>query len=351
MPLAIIFCLAVAYIITPFVRRLSLRFGIVDIPRDGRRMHKSAVPLAGGAGMIAAFLFSLAVFGGRGAARPFPLAIFCLICGVYGLLDDKYALPVYAKLSFQLSVGSCTALVLARAEAFSLFGHTVSIGAISVPATALWVAFMMNAVNLTDGVDGLCAGTCAVSAACLSLLLFMNGEHEYALFAAALSGACLGFLFHNRAPAGVFMGETGSAFLGFALAVLSLPLFSAEVRAPLAAVIPALMLPLCEAAGSFLRRAERGRNPFAPDKEHMHHVLFARLGSAPAVCAVMYAFALAYALAGLLYGRSAVASFMIFALATVAMRALLRRGATLLPPPQRARRAEYRGRQGRRRAQ
>ena len=340
MPAAIIFGLTVTFIITPFVRRLSFAAGVVDIPRDGRRMHKSTVPLAGGAGMIAAFLFSLAVFSGQGAARPFPLAVFCFLCGVYGLLDDKYALPAFAKLALQLSLGLCASLVLGRAEAFSVFGYTCAFGAFSVPATALWVTFMMNAVNLTDGMDGLCAGTSAVSAACLSILLFLRGHSAYALFAAALAGA----------PAKIFMGETGSAFLGFALAVLSLPLFSAESCAPLPSVLPAFLLPLCEAAGSFMRRAERGKNPFAPDKEHMHHVLFARLGSAPAVCAVMYALALVGAIAALIYERAPAVALLLLAAATVCMRLMLSRTSTLSLRRRREPRAECRGRQGQRRA-
>ncbi len=323
LPEAIILGLILSFIITPFVRCLALKAGIVDIPRDGRRMHKSAVPLAGGAGMIAAFLLSLAFFGGQLGARPLPLAVFCLLCGGYGLLDDKFALPALAKLAFQLFMGACVALVLGRIEELSVFGYTISLGALSVPATALWVVFMMNAVNLTDGMDGLCAGTSAVSAACLSLLLFAHGEPVYALLAASLSGACLGFLLHNRAPAKIFMGETGSAFLGFALAVLSLPLFSRGVSAPLAAVLPAFLLPLCEAVGSFLRRAERGKNPFAPDKEHMHHVLFARFGSVPAVCAVMYAFSLICALSALEYENSRAFAVLLFAAAVVLMRLML----------------------------
>jgi UDP-GlcNAc:undecaprenyl-phosphate GlcNAc-1-phosphate transferase len=286
-------------------------------------MHKSAVPLAGGAGMIAAFLILLAVFGGQFVAHPFPLAVFCFLCGVYGLLDDKLALPAIAKLAFQLFIGACVSLVLGRIEAISLFGYITYLGSLSVPATALWVAFMMNAVNLTDGMDGLCAGTSAVSAACLSLLLWSHGESAYALFAAALSGVCLGFLFHNRAPAKIFMGETGSAFIGFALAVLSLPLFSRGAGAPLAAVLPAFLLPLCEALGSFLRRAERGKNPFAPDKEHMHHILFARFGSVPAVCAVMYTFALVCAFSALAYERNRALAVLLFAAAAVLMRIML----------------------------
>jgi UDP-GlcNAc:undecaprenyl-phosphate GlcNAc-1-phosphate transferase len=272
------------------------------------------------------------------------------MCGAYGFIDDKYALPVYAKLAFQLASGVAASLVLGRIEAFSLFGSTVLTGALSAPLTALWVAFMMNAVNLTDGLDGLCAGTSAVSAACLSLLHFAAGNLPYALFSAALSGGCLGFLFHNIAPAKIFMGETGSAFLGFMLAVLSLPLFSREVHSPLAAVLPAFLLPLCEAAGSFLRRAEKGKNPFAPDKEHMHHVLFARLGSAPAVCAVMYALALVGAIAALIYERAPAVALLLLAAATVCIRLMLSRTSTLSLRRRREPRAECRGRQGQRRA-
>ena len=320
MPAAIIVGLFFSLIITPFVRRLSLRFGILDVPRDGRRMHKRAVPLAGGAGMICAFVLSLALFGDGGGISPFPLAVFCFLCGAYGLADDKLALPVFAKLALQGFFALLASLALVRAEAFGFFGRTVSLGALSVPLTALWIVFMMNAVNLTDGADGLCAGTSAVSAACLAVLLFLHGCGNTAFFAAALSGACLGFLFHNRAPAKIFMGETGSAFLGFALAVLALPLFSSENPAPLAAVAPAFLFPLGEAASSFLRRAAKGKNPFAPDKSHMHHRLFARGLSVPLVCAVLYSFSMLCALCSLFYEERRALALAFFSLAVVFIR-------------------------------
>ena len=349
LPEAMILGLAISFIITPFVRRLSLRARILDVPHDGRRMHKNAVPLAGGSGIIAAFLLSSALFFTGNFAH---LAVFCILCGIYGLLDDKQAFPVWAKLAFQLSAGVGASLVLGRIEEISAFGKGISLGVFSVPLTALWIAFMMNAINLIDGMDGLCAGTSAISAACLSLLHFARGNMAYALFAAALSGSCLGFLFHNRAPAKIFMGETGSAFLGFALSVLSLPLFAEGESAPIASVALVFLLPVCEAAGSFLRRAERGKNPFSPDKEHMHHVLFERMGSVPAVCAVMYAFSFACAFSAVEYAQNRMLSVLIFIVAVVLMRVLLAKGkrATLSQRRQRARRAECRGRQGQRRA-
>lgn len=325
LPLAIVSALVLTFIITPFVRRLSLRAGILDIPRDGRRMHKNAVPLAGGAGMIAAFALVPALCCPR--EYPAPLVLLCLLCGAYGLADDVLALSAGRKLLLQSCLSLLATLFLGRAEAFSFFGYTVSAGALSLPLTALWIVFMMNAVNLTDGMDGLCAGTCAVSAAALSLILFAHGEGVHALLASALSGACLGFLFHNRAPARIFMGETGSAFLGFALAVLALPLFSAEVRAPLPAVLPVFLFPLGEAASSFLRRVSHGKNPFAPDKSHMHHVLYAGGLSVPLVCAVLYTFALLCALCALIYGANRAASLAVFAAAVVFIRLMLRRKA------------------------
>ena len=273
--------------------------------------------------MIAAFLAVPALLRG-GASSP-ALALLCLACGAYGLADDVLALPAAAKLALQLCLALLATLFLGRAEAFSFFGYTVSLGALSAPLTALWIVFMMNAVNLTDGMDGLCAGTSAVSAAALALLLFAHGAWEQALSASALSGVCLGFLFHNRAPAGIFMGETGSAFLGFALAVLALPLFSAEVHAPLPAVLPAFLFPLGEAASSFLRRVSRGKNPFAPDKKHMHHVLYAGGFSVPLVCAVLYAFSLLCALCAVAYEHHAAAALAALAAAVVFIRVMLSR--------------------------
>jgi len=286
-------------------------------------MHKRAVPLAGGAGMIAAFILSLAFFDGERGISPLLTVAFCVLCGIYGILDDKFTLRVPAKLGVQCAVALLASLFLARAEAFSFFGYEILLGSFSVPVTSAWIVFMMNAVNLTDGMDGLCAGTSAVLAACLSILLFAHGDGACARYAAALSGVCLGFLLHNRAPAKIFMGETGSAFLGFALAVLSLPLFTASKPSPLASVLPAFLFPAGEAAGSFLRRILSGKNPFSPDKSHMHHVLYGRGLSVPLVCAAAYAFSLMCAFCSLEYESHRVLALFLFAAAVVFMRVLL----------------------------
>ncbi len=326
----------ISLIIAPFVKHTALLLGIVDIPKDGRRMHCRPIPLMGGAGMIAAFCASALALAGDMYSSV--LALLCAVCGVYGVLDDKFALRVPAKLAFQAAIAILAAFLLGGAEAFSFFGAEYPLGVFALPVSAMWLVFMMNAVNLTDGIDGLCAGTSAVSAAALCLLHSARGAGVPAVCAAALCGACIGFLFHNRAPAKIFMGETGSAFLGFALGALALPLFSASEPSALPAVLPVFLFPLCEAVGSFLRRAAAGKNPFAPDKKHMHHVLCGGGLCVPLVCAVLYAFAMLCAFCAVMYTRHAVPALASFALAVVFLRVILgraRRRATSArrPPP------------------
>lgn len=320
---ALVFSTIISLIISPFVKHTALFLGIVDIPKDGRRMHRIPVPLAGGAGMVAAFCASALFFAP--ARYSAVLAILCVLCGVYGILDDKFALRVPAKLAFQTAISAFAALFLGGAEVFSFFGAEYSLGVLSLPASAAWLVFMMNAVNLTDGIDGLAAGTSAVSAAALCLLHFFRGDTVPAVCAAALCGACIGFLFHNRAPAKIFMGETGSAFLGFALGALALPLFSAREPSALPAVLPVFLFPLCEAVGSFLRRAAEGKNPFAPDKKHMHHVLCGGGLAVPLVCTVMYVFALLCAFCAVMYARNSALALAAFALAVVFLRVILQK--------------------------
>ena len=326
---ALILSTIISFIISPFVKHTALRLGIVDVPKDGRRMHAHPVPLMGGTGIIASFCASALLFSPHGYSAA--LALFACLCGAYGLLDDKFALGVAQKLLFQATIAVSAALFLARAEAFSFFGSEYSLGALSVPASSAWLVFMMNAVNLTDGIDGLASGTSAVSAAALCLLHIAHGNHALSVCSAALCGACIGFLFHNRAPAKIFMGETGSAFLGFALGALALPLFSAQRPAAFPAVLPALLFPICEAAGSFSRRIYSGKNPFSPDKKHMHHVLCAGGFAVPLACAVMYVFAILCGFCAVTYEKNAPAALIAFSLAVVFLRVTLSRAVTSAP--------------------
>ena len=320
LPCAVILGLLFSLIILPFVRTAALFSGIVDIPRDERRMHTRAVPLAGGAGIIASF-FLTAFFLAGGEKMP-ALALLCTASLAYGLCDDILAMKASHKLALQVLLACVSCAFTGSAETLRVLGREYSLGALSVPFTVLWTVFMMNAVNLTDGMDGLASGVCSVSAAALSLILYFRGEYAYAVCSAALCGACLGFLFYNGYPARIFMGETGSAFIGFMLAMLTVPCFSGGEAVKLSEISLVFFLPLSEAVCSFVRRAVKGKNPFSPDTGHMHHVLLRKGFSVRSADILLYVFSFVCAFFAVVYGKNAYAALSALTLA-FALRARL----------------------------
>lgn len=252
---------ATAFLLTvlalPPVRRAAVAVGAVDIPGDSRRMHHRPIPRMGGVGLA---------LGAAGAAALLPEAIPLrlaapLLCGgllsaALGMTDDIVSLSPWGKLCGQ----ACIALLPgAFGLAPVLPGGKVAGAAFSFALTLL----LMNAVNLIDGLDGLAAGCVLLSGAALALA---RGNAPAAL----LCGGCLGFLPCNLPPARLFLGDAGSLFLGYGLAVALLgePVFS-----------PALLLfaayPLTDLFFAFFRRALAGQNPFAADAHHLHHRLAA----------------------------------------------------------------------------
>lgn len=296
---AVILASIISFLMTPVVRWAALFTGILDIPRDKRRMHTRAVPLLGGVGIMIAFCVSSLIFAHD--TTTFKLIASTVLLGIYGIADDKYALTVTQKLIFQFAAANMAYLLFGGVRTLLLFGGNYPLGIWSYPFTVLWVMLMMNAVNLTDGMDGIAAGTGAISAMSLAIILFLRGQTQLSVCAASLCGAAIGFLFHNVSPAKIFMGETGSAFIGFMLAALSLTCLSSEESEPFLRIAFANILPLTEALSSFLRRAACGKNPFAPDKSHMHHILYSGGLSVPLVAAVLYAFSFACAFAAIIY--------------------------------------------------
>jgi UDP-GlcNAc:undecaprenyl-phosphate GlcNAc-1-phosphate transferase len=269
----------------------------------------------------------LSIYWGGEAGAAVRMLCLSLAAAIYGICDDIFAVKPWQKLLCQTLLAFCACLLLGTAQAFSFFGREYALGALSLPFTVCLIVFMMNAVNLVDGMDGLASGASAVSAAALAIILASRGAWQHAVLAAALCGACLGFLFHNTAPASIFMGETGSAFIGFALAVLSIPCFASGSAEPIAAMPLIFALPAAEASGSFLRRVMKGVSPFAPDKAHMHHVLYGSGLCVPLVCAAAYIFSLLCGASAVSYKSHRVFSVLCFCAATVFMRLMLARRA------------------------
>ncbi len=281
----------VAFSATPIVRRFAFRIGAVDIPKDERRMHKKPIALIGGLAIVAGFIVSLAfdliTTSSLITANKELLGLLTGIAIIVfeGILDDTRTLNAKAKLAFQLLAAISVVLISGtRITVISTpFGSEpyMELSAfISYPLTILWIVGVTNAVNLIDGLDGLAAGVSSISSLSLFFVSLLRVDLEpaiavyIALITAALSGSILGFLPFNFNPAKIFMGETGAAFLGFTLAVVSIQ-GTMKSYAAISIAIPLLVLglPLFDTLFAIIRRIGNRKPIMQADRNHLHHRL------------------------------------------------------------------------------
>ena len=279
---------AAALLTTPGVMRFAVHIGALDHPGP-RRVHRESVPTLGGLAMVAAVLgvawVARLLPGPARELAPRPLLGFTLAAipiVALGMVDDRRGATPLAKLGVQ----TCAALVLSLfgygvSEITNPLGGTLTAYALSAPLTVAWVLVVTNAINLIDGLDGLAAGVTTLVAATLWWVGHAHGDLYVMFFSAIVIGATLGFLRYNFPPARVFMGDTGSQFLGLTIAAVSL----LEHRKGTTAVtllfpIVALGIPLIDSVSAFGRRVIAGRPVFSADTGHIHHRLL-RLGLSP----------------------------------------------------------------------
>ena len=282
----------------PLVRRLAITRGAVDVP-DPRRELARPTPRLGGVAVFLAAVIVLAIAGATGlvslASAPPRMLAFAsaalLIVGL-GAYDDFRPLRPPVKLVVEL----CAATIVVaggdcRINALSMPGGALELGTFAVPFTVVWIVLVTNALNLIDGIDGLAAGTAAIALVAVTIIARGFGFPTVSASAAILAGACLGFLVFNFHPASIFLGDSGSLLLGFALGVLST---HARAKGTAGAVTLATLLivalPLGDTLFAIERRYFHGLRPrsprsylaglariFQPDRRHLHHRLL-RLG-------------------------------------------------------------------------
>ena len=268
----------VALLTTPVVRSLAFRVGAVDVPKDSRRMHDHPIPRMGGLAIFFGFMLSVLIF------LPLTPQMRGMLLGgviivILGIFDDIYALPAVPK--FLVQIGAALIAVLAGNKILVLSNPNVFssdpfwvLGIFSIPITVFWIVGITNAVNLIDGLDGLACGVSTISSMTLLVIALIVSEPETAVLTAALAGGCIGFLPYNLNPAKIFMGDTGSTFLGFILAVVSIQgLF--KFYAIISFAVPFLMLglPIFDTSFAIVRRLAKGQSPMTPDRGHIHHRL------------------------------------------------------------------------------
>ena len=284
-PLAIaIAALLAALVATPLVRAVAVRVGFLDQPGE-RKIHTSAVAYGGGIAVALALVAALAAgvplvraYGGLPAASEdlggtLLIVIATAACGslLLGLVDDKMRLSPYAKLAGQFVLAIAAVAGGVRITAF------IGDNLIMQTATVLWIVLITNSFNLLDNMDGLCAGTAAITAGVLSFLAMESQQWVLMLTLAALAGACLGFLKYNRAPATIFLGDAGSLFVGFLLACGTALVTYYHRTQPnhLAIGIPLLILaiPLYDTFSVILIRLKEHRPIMRGDTSHFSHRL------------------------------------------------------------------------------
>jgi UDP-GlcNAc:undecaprenyl-phosphate GlcNAc-1-phosphate transferase len=255
---------------TPLARRLALATGIVDLPSH-RKVHHEPTPLLGGAAIYGAFVIALLLFGGRAEVRQMiSIVLGATSISLIGVIDDARGVSPSLKLLAQLGAA---AIVVVSGLRVHIFPSEV----LNIAISLLWIVAITNALNLLDNMDGLSGGIAAIGAAHFLLLAALNGQYLVGVLSAALLGACIGFLRYNFNPASIFMGDTGSLFIGFILAAVGIKLRFTNTFVVTWMVPPiVLLLPLFDTALVIVSRLRRGVNPFTtPGKDHLSHRLVA----------------------------------------------------------------------------
>lgn len=268
----------ISFIATPLVKKLAYKIGAVDVPKDNRRMHDHPIPRMGGLAIFIGCVVSILLFADVDRALRGILIGACIIVAV-GVVDDAHPLGAGVKFILQIVaalIAVWNGVVIQTIANPFFFGDNPywNFGIWAVPITVIWIVAVTNSVNLIDGLDGLADGVSTIGALTMLIIALMMGDLEIAVITAALVGACVGFIPYNRNPAKIFMGDTGSTFLGFMLATVSvIGLF--KLYAVISFIVPFIILgfPIFDTVSAFTRRILKGQNPMKADRSHTHHKL------------------------------------------------------------------------------
>jgi UDP-GlcNAc:undecaprenyl-phosphate GlcNAc-1-phosphate transferase len=274
-------------VLTPLVIHLARRFGALDQP-GARKVHRQPMPLLGGLAVAAGMWLPIAAlcFYDNRVSKILlerweliiPVLCSSLVMLGLGVIDDLRGLNARIKFMVQLPVALVLVMSGLRFENLTLPGlGAITLAGLGPVITVAWIVGITNAVNLVDGIDGLAAGVALFAAAASALIAIMNDNVLGAVLMTAMAGACLGFLPFNFNPARIFLGDTGSLFLGMTLAVSSIV---TQQKGALAAslLIPVLVLgfPIVDTLLAMARRVVRGKSMFSGDAGHIHHRLLAK---------------------------------------------------------------------------
>jgi UDP-GlcNAc:undecaprenyl-phosphate GlcNAc-1-phosphate transferase len=302
----------VSVLATPAIIRFALREGVLDKPND-RKPHDKAVPNIGGTAVFAGVITAIFVCFPFLPEQLRPDEIYAVLgislgaslIFIVGLFDDLFGLRPARKFLFQILIAAAGILFGIKIGFLSGIGDNYIY--LKQPATVLltilWVTALVNAVNLIDGLDGLASGISAIAAIAFLILGLMQGQIAAALLAAAVLGACIGFLPFNFHPAKIFLGDSGSLLLGYLLATTSI-VGPFKTTTALTVVLPILILglPIFDTSYAIWRRWKAHKKVYEPDTEHVHHKLHKRGLSHRATVLTLYGISAVLAVVAVIIG-------------------------------------------------
>jgi UDP-GlcNAc:undecaprenyl-phosphate GlcNAc-1-phosphate transferase len=350
----------VAFVATPLVGRLALAVGAVDRPNTRTVSQRANMPLLGGLAVGLAFALGLAVallgFGAHGASfeRIRGLLLGGAIMLVVGLWDDRFGMKAWPKFAFQILAA---AVAISHGYEISRLTDPVTLDVVELPVwvgwgvSVLWIVGVTNSLNLLDGLDGLATGVAAIIGldglatgvaaiigATLAVIALQSGQPFGVCIGVALVGALLGFLPHNFSPARIFLGDTGSLFVGFTLSLMALEGYRRISLLTFVVPLLALAVPILDTALSIVRRIRLRTPIFDADRLHLHHRLLDSEGSTRSAVLQFYFLTAAFCLIALSFTRlhGYVAAMFLVAVIALTVRLLWNLGALSIGPESQA---------------
>ena len=292
-------------LIIPVIKKIAFHVGAIDLPNE-RKVHKKPMPRLGGLGIYAGFLLGYMLFSEHTyMMNSILIGSFVLI--ITGMIDDIKPLRPYPKLIGQIISTLVVVLygnVLLRDLSF--FGIYIDFGIFAYPITILFILGCINCMNFIDGLDGLAGGISSIFFLTIGIIAFSHIKIGLD-FSLALSitfimlGSTSGFLVHNFYPAKIFMGDSGSMFLGYIMSIITILGFKSVMMSSIIIPLFILVVPILDTLFAIIRRKLKGEKVTMPDKSHIHHQLLRRNYSVRKTVLIIYLITFLFSLATLIY--------------------------------------------------
>lgn len=286
----------------PIVGRIANFIGAIDIP-NARKVHKKPIARLGGLGIYAGFLLGYMLFGEQ-SIQMNAILIGSIIIIITGIFDDIKPIPARYKFLFQIIASSVIPLyggiVLKDISAFGLY---IDFGIFAYPVTILFITAVINCINLIDGLDGLAGGISSIYFITIGIIAIIlhNSSGLDVVLTFIMLGSTLGYLWHNFYPAKIFMGDSGSMFLGYIIAVIALLGFKNITLTSFIVPILLLAIPIMDTLFAILRRVINHKPIGMPDKSHLHHQLLNLKFSQRKTVLIIYLVDILFAIASIIY--------------------------------------------------